>query len=134
MTVAGRYQDTLMKFKCTFAIAFLVMTTLGCASKSLDGGSNEGGAKADGAAPPDGGSPGTRGASESCAADHDCVAGLSCLDFSVTPPGEACKVVGKQCTKPCAAGDNPGASCASLGPKYMCFAGCSADFACGATP
>lgn len=133
MTVARCHQDILMKLKCTLAIALLVMTTLGCASKSLDGGSNEGGAKADGAAP-DGGSAGTRAASEGCDADHGCVEGLSCLDFSVSPPGGACKVVGKQCTKPCAAGDNPGASCASLGPKYLCFKGCAEDFACGATP
>ncbi len=72
----------------------------------------------------------TRAAGEGCSSSSDCGAGLSCLSLAVTPLGGVCSSPGMACSKSC---NNTDADCASLGPKFKCFAGCDASFYCGAT-
>jgi hypothetical protein len=63
-----------------------------------------------------------------CKQTGDCDTDLMCLDVGQFS-GSACTVVGKTCSKTCAADSD----CASLGSSFHCFAGCGSDKICGAT-
>ena len=70
----------------------------------------------------------TKEASATCTANSECASG-ECLDFAIVNDG-GCTSVGKACSKTCLADPD----CATLGPKFKCFAGCGAAKSCGATP
>jgi hypothetical protein len=63
-----------------------------------------------------------------CQQSSDCETDLMCLEIGQFS-GSACTVVGKTCSKTCAADTD----CASLGSNFHCFAGCGSDKTCGAT-
>ena len=122
----------------------LALLAAACTAKTLDGGSND----RDAAAPKDedGGSGeaggptatreggvGARTAGQSCDEANGCVEGLACSDIAEHPTGQPCRVIGQQCTKTCVAGAEGDAICHTLGPKYVCFAGCGSDYSCGNT-
>jgi hypothetical protein len=115
-----------------FVPCALALPLAACAGKSLDAGSNDAAAIDAGTAETSPTStPGTGSAGSPCEDVGACAAGLECLGFAVHPEGKPCEIVGKMCTRSCAAGDE--SACVSLGPTYKCFGGCGDDFFCGAT-
>ena len=94
----------------TLAVAFAVALSLlaACASSTSSSSNKPAGA--------------------TCGADSEC-GSASCLEFAVVRDG-GCSVVGKSCSKACVVD----ADCASLGAKFLCFAGCGSTRACGAIP
>jgi hypothetical protein len=106
-----------------------VLIVAGCRAKTLDGGSDipaaDAGPALDASRSP---GTGTRTFGEGCETTEDCVSGLQCLPFSVHPNGEPCKVVGTQCSKPCATEED----CSGLSAPAMCFRGCAdGEAVCG---
>lgn len=76
-------------------------------------------------------SPSQRAAGQGCGGGAgDCASGLSCLPFATFAADGGCTPGPDVCTIRC----NADADCASLGAKFVCFAGCAGTKTCGATP